>query len=660
LLNKVKSAKLDKKKFLIQFAMRILVVFLLIIIFQFSYGQNLDAREVRKSISKTEKASHENKLYKSSGVQALNNYDILYHRCEWQIDPAIDSIHGAIKTLFKPLVTGFSKLEFDLTSTMQVDSVLYHGSSISFTQTTTDILEITFPQTIALNALDSVTVIYHGKPISTGQGSWGQSIHNGIPIIWTLSEPYGAKDWWPCKQNLLDKIDSIDIVVTTPASYRVASNGALYAETIVGLQKRYEWRHRHPIAAYLVAIAVTNYVHYSDFAHTATDTIEILNYVFPEDSLTSVPILFETVKILEFFDSLLVPYPFANEKYGHAQIKWTGGMEHQTMTFIDWFSWGLITHELAHQWFGNHVTCGSWEDIWLNEGFASYLVTVYVERENPALWRMWLQSDIDYITDEPDGSVLCDDTTSISRIFDDRLTYAKGAYLLHMLRWQVGDSAFFAGLRNYLNDPLLQAGFARTGDLQNHLEQVSGQNLTTFFDQWYYKQGYPSYIVSWFQDTSSVWLMVNQSQSNSSVSFFTMPIPIRFYGNGQDTTIVFNHTFSGQQFSADIAFQIDSVVFDPDLWILSNNNTVAIGTLENEVKTISVYPNPADNRIIVEGVYIGTELNIFDISGRVVFTQIVTSDMIVLELNISSLSSGTYLLQLKTETGEKSIQIVVK
>jgi aminopeptidase N len=335
-------------------------------------------------------------------------------------------------------------------------------------------------------------------------------------------------------------------------------------------------------------------------------------------------------------------------------------MEHQTMTFIDWFSWGLITHELAHQWFGNHVTCGSWEDIWLNEGFASYLVTVYVERENPALWRMWLQSDIDYITDEPDGSVLCDDTTSISRIFDDRLTYAKGAYLLHMLRWQVGDSAFFAGLRNYLNDPLLQAGFARTGDLKNHLEQVSGQNLTTFFDQWYYKQGYPSYIVSWFQDTSSVWLMVNQSQSNSSVSFFTMPIPIRFYGNGQDTTIVFNHTFSGQQFSADIAFQIDSVVFDPDLWILSNNNTVAIGTLENEVKTISVYPNPADNRIIVEGVYIGTELNIFDISGRVVFTQIVTSDMIVLELNISSLSSGTYLLQLKTETGEKSIQIVVK
>ena len=605
--------------------------------------------------------------FKSLLSGAANTYDLKYHRCEWTIDPSVNYIKGAITSYFKPTGSGFSQMQFDLDNSFTIDSVKYHNTTLSYTQLPTLILQLNFASVLPANVLDSVTVYYQGAPPNTGFGSFIQSTHGspGVPIIWTLSEPFGARDWWPCKQDLNDKIDSVEVIVTTPQVNRAASNGVLLSETISGTNKIYHWKTRHPIAAYLVAIAVTNYVAYSDFVPVSpTDSIEVLNYIYPESLTTVQPQTHSIIDIIKLYDSLTIVYPFADEKYGHAQFGWGGGMEHQTMSFMVGFNFSLLAHECAHQWFGDHVTCGSWEDIWLNEGFATYFQGLTEERYFPGTWPIWKQSRINSVTSAPGGSARCDDTTSVGRIFDGRLSYDKGSYLLHMLRWKMGDATFFLGLKNYLNT--YGGGYAKTPDLKAVLESTSGLNLTNFFNQWYYGQGYPSYQLAWGQTGSTVNVTINQTQSHSSVSFYEMPVPVKFIGAGQDTTVVFDHIFSGQNFTATINFPVTGIQFDPELWILSANNTV-IGIEDNVLvnNEVLVYPNPAagnvsvmlqlrDKRDLTFGLY--------DISGKKVLEQKQTlnAGKTTHRIEISGLNSGVYELKITGKGVEHSQKIIKK
>ncbi|MGZ4118491.1 MAG: hypothetical protein ACXVPY_13460 [Bacteroidia bacterium] len=253
----------------------------------------------------------------------VNNYDLIYHRCEWKIDPDTNYISGAVTTYFKPKAAGFNQIQFDLSTVLTVDSVKYHSAPVTFAQLTGDLLQITLPGIIPVNTLDSITVYYQGTPASSGFGSFNKTTHAGAPIIWTLSEPFGAKDWWPCKQDLIDKMDSLDVIVTTPQINRVASNGLLVSETLSGTNKIFHWKTKYPIAAYLLGVAVTNYVYYSNYVPLSpTDSIEVLNYVYPEDLAVAQSETPDIINVIKFYDSLTIVYPFANEKYGHAEFGW--------------------------------------------------------------------------------------------------------------------------------------------------------------------------------------------------------------------------------------------------------------------------------------------------------------------------------------------------
>ena len=586
---------------------------------------------------------------------AANTYDLKYHRCIWAVDPAINYIKGAITSYFKPTVSGFSTMQFDLDNSFTIDSVKYNNTNLSFAQLPSSILEITFPTVLPSNILDSVSVYYQGIPPNTGFGSFIQTTHGTppTPVIWTLSEPFGARDWWPSKQDLNDKIDSLDIIVTVPSGNRVASNGVLKSETISGTDKIFHWKTKHPIAAYLVAIGVTNYSVYSDFVPLSpTDSIEVLNYVYPEDFISAQTLTPDIINVIKLYDSLTITYPFADEKYGHAQFGWGGGMEHQTMSFVVSFNHSLIAHECAHQWFGDHVTCGSWQDIWLNEGFATYFEGLTEERYFPAVWYAWKLDKITSVTSLPDGSVLCDDTTSVGRIFNGRLTYNKGSYLLHMLRWKMGDAAFFLGIKNYLNDPTLAANYAKTPDFKAHMESVSGLNLTSFFNEWYYNQGFPSYQINYSQIGTAVNITASQTQSHPSVSFYEMPIPIKFIGMlGQDTTIVFDHTFSGQTFSATVNFPILSAQFDPELWIMSANNTSTGITNYEFNDEINIFPNPTNENITLYFLLKNQEdlkIELIDITGKKIINTIETfsSGTSTKLINLEVFANGIYALKI--------------
>ncbi len=602
-------------------------------------------------VAHAEGAAHARALeFRSSPL--TEGYDVKYYRMEWSVDPAVRFIGGTVTAYFTAKEAGLQTLGFDLDPALTVSAVTRRGQDLSFSVLVPErILSINLPAPMQDGQLDSVTIAYGGQPPLTGFGSFVNATPGGNPALWTLSEPYGARDWWPCKQDLNDKADSIDVIVRTPAAYRAASNGLLASETEDGADKIYHWRHRYPIAAYLVAISVTRYAVYSDFVPVpGGEPIEVLNYVFPQDSANARNQTWRTVQCMVLFNELFGMYPFANEKYGHAQFGWGGGMEHQTMSFMGGWSHLLQAHELAHQWFGNKVTCGSWEDIWLNEGFATYLEGLTYEHGlGPNTWRNWLSGKINEVTSQPGGSVWVNDTTSVNRIFSGRLSYSKGAMLLHMLRWVMGDENFFQAVRNYLDDPELAYGYARTYQLQAHLEAQSGIDLDEFFQDWFYGQGYPSYQVQWGQDGNRLVVKIDQSTSHASVDFFEMPVPISCsLSGGADTLLVFDHQFSGQYFEVELPAEVLSVTFDPALWILSRNNTVTNNpsvSIRNEPAEPAWrwFPNPAKEVATLEWpAFDGRPLRgeWLDALGRKVLVFEVSSPLT--ELSLRGLPTGVY------------------
>jgi aminopeptidase N len=610
--------------------------------------RNVFAQQPFSAIIEGEKQSFLSS-HNASTCAVSDNYDVKYYRCCWNIDPAVNQVSGNITTYFMPQ-SPLDSIQMDASITLSIDSVLYHHTKINFTQKTGDILEIKFPATIS--AVDSITVFYHGVPSSSGFGSFTQTTHgpNQSPIIWTLSEPYGARDWWPCKMTLTDKADSIDTYITVPPGNKAAGNGLLKEIIPQGSNYTYHWKHKHPIAAYLIAQAVTNYSSYTDTAQLQHGTMPVLYYTYPEDSAYSRTTDKQLLQVIHYYDSLFVPYSFEDEKYGHAQFSWGGGMEHQTMSFVSYFGMELLAHELAHQWFGDRITCGSWRDIWLNEGFAVYctaisLTTLYGE----SYFTDWKVNTTNNIISVSNGSVYVDDTTSVSRVFSGRLTYNKGAYLLHMLRWKLGDNLFFQGLRNYLNDPTLAYSFAKTNKLQQHLESVSNKPLSNFFTQWFYGQGYPSYLVLYEQEgNNKMKITLNQTTSDNSVPFYEMPVPVRFKGQGKDTTVVFDHTTSGEVFYADLNFKADSVFFDPDLHILSAKNKVMEESVYlRSLKNLVIYPNPTNDMVNVEVNDLTNypkTIELYNVLGQKILNVIPTENKFSIPL--STVAAGTYYLKI--------------
>jgi aminopeptidase N len=644
------------------------LIFSLIALFYLNNGYSQEQNSSIEDLRKAEAKAYQSlQGFVPTGAGA--DIDIKYHRFDWTIDPNVRYIKGNVTTYFKTLKSA-PILSFDLDDALKVDSVKFHNTKLTYTQQN-KILSINAPNT-PISTFDSVTVFYQGVPPTTGLGAYEQRMRGTAAETWTLSEPYGSRDWFPGKMDLSDKIDSIDVIVNTPPQYRVASNGLLIAEYINAAQsKTYHWKHRYPIVNYLIALAITNFEQFSDkIPLSRGDSVYVLNYAYPEEVNSITASARRVLPIIRLYDSIVGDYPFKKEKYGQARFGWGGGQEHQTFTFLISYGTSLMAHELAHQWFGDKVTCGSWQDIWLNEGFATYMEAVYFEKLEPASFSSWKTGTRNDATRTTSGSVFVDDTTSVPRIFSSQLSYSKGAYLLRMLQWKLGTETFFKAIRNYLNDPTLAYSFARTNDLKRHLEQASGQDLTEFFKDWLYGQGYPIYKIECVRSGDIIGTMnikVTQTQSHPSVSFFEMPIPIRLkLANGRDTTIVLNNTLSAnsnvQSFTVNVKEFGAAVLaeFDPDIWILSKGSTITLSAtsptqdIDNQ-KIVNVYPNPATDELRIDFKNDKTEvvtLDIVNAIGETVYKEqkpINLGDNTV-KLSLLNIPKGFYLVKMTGST----------
>jgi aminopeptidase N len=436
------------------------------------------------------------------------------------------------------------------------------------------------------------------------------------------------------------------------------------SETNSGTNKITWFKHTYPIASYLVALAVTNYQKWADTVLVNGKILNMASCFYPESFATYVSAENNVTKnALKIFSGLFGEYPFAKERYGHTQFGVGGGMEHQTNSFIGSSNHSLIAHELGHQWFGDKVTCGSWGDIWLNEGFATYTQALYTEVMFPEAHVPGLRTIINIVTSAPDGSVFVPDTTDEARIFSGRLTYYKGFYVVYMLRGVLGDSVFYRGVRRYLSDPALKYGYARTADLQRNLEQESGKDLSTFFQKWVYGEGYPNFQAEWSQN-SNKWINIklSQSTSHSSVAFYEMPVPIQLIGASQDTTIIVDHRYSGQEFSIDAGFDVDSISIDPTYWILSKVKTAVKKSGNSTLNEVRIYPNPAPQNLTISinnPTDQKLQLQLYTAAGALVYQdQIATPGKDeVLSIPISRYPRGVYLLRIRSE---KNINILRK
>jgi len=559
--------------------------------------------------------------------------------------------------------TSISSITFDLRKELTVDSILFRGQKMNFSHTNSHQLIIPLGTTLLANQKDSIKIHYQGAPNMSSR-AYFRSVTVSGPNIATLSQPYGAHYWWPCFENLKDKIDSIDIELTVDTPYIAVSNGLLTSQTTIGNKQTFLFKHRYPVATYLVAIAVAKYDKYtqSAFLPSINQNLDIVNYTFPHNNLIdNQNKTLETVKMMRLFDSLFGTYPFHKELYGHAQFTWGGGMEHQTMSFMSNFNYDLIAHELAHQWFGDKVTCGSWKELWLNEGFATYLNLICYEfLESKTEWYQNLKKFGEDVMRFPNGSVYAYDTVNVNRLFEYRTTYQKGAMILHQLRWVIGDEAFFNSLKEYINDTQLSYNFSRQSHLKYYLEKNSNTDLTDYFDDWVYGEGYPIYDISWVQKGEQLNIDISQMQSHSSVDLFNIDLPLLVRGNGKDSLLRIPISEANFRASFQIPFKVKSVSFDPFYATLGKAN---IKFPLDQSSDFTLYPNPFKTEFFFTSDVQITEWELTDIIGKsIIKSELsgVNTNSDLIKIDAANFAEGTYILRIKTSDNRIVNKKIVK
>ena len=530
-----------------------------------------------------------------------SEYDVTYYRLKLAIDlenKYIDS--GFVLISARSAIDNLGALELDFYDSipwpmypelnyLRVDSVYDDDGQLVFAHEN-DKLVVELGQTYNQDEEFSFSVRHHGQPYSaykygrsTGDGlAFGtqlyvEGIPNGSPVAYTSCEPYTSRKWWPCKDRPDDKADSVDIYIAVDRGcYYVVSNGLLkkISQNKDGTET-FHYHESYPIVTYLVSLAISNYEIITDwYYHGDNDSMPILHHVYPSMVDESEEALSITADAIGIFGDLFGEYPFIDEKYGHAHWEFYSAMEHQTCTSTmpnTW--WGMtepvVVHELAHQWWGNMITCESWHDIWLNEGFASYSEALYFEvTKNDWAYHNYMEG-MEYLDIR---SVYVYDTADASDVFDI-VVYDKGAWVLHTLRHVVGDSTFFNLLHEYYNS-VHKWGSLTTDEFAAFCSDICGQDLTEFFNDWVYGTMYPVFAYSYYteldQTDNMYWtcFILNQAQS-SGPYVFEMPIDFQIFNNSEiiKDTVLYSDARS-KMFILKTPLPPDEIALDPDKWML--------------------------------------------------------------------------------------------
>lgn len=569
-----------------------------------------------------------------------SNYDVKYHKMWLRVNP--DStlyVFGNVQTNFLTTQNNVSNISFDLNSAFIIDSVYYQGAKLPAGNIIRSghTFNIVLNGTLPINTLDSVIVYYQGFPPSLPPGypeGFKKFTSNGYNYIMSVAESYEDRDWWPCKADMQDKIDSMEIQLNVPWAFPAAkdtfwgiANGRLIDSTIVGNSRTFTYKTNYPIASYLVGVSVGRFNHYyrGTVDINGTNVPVIYNLLIGRSTAsynTNLVNLDKMKLVLAAYSQKFGDYPFKNEKHGYYDgLVGAGGIEHQTSSCIATGSLNSVStlaHELMHQWFGDNVSFSTWNDLWLAEGFAQYSEALVGELVpslgiNPYSTRNSIKtSALSYSSQSawiPDGNA-----SSSVGIWGSNYSvtiYKRGAMVASMLRAMCGDTKYFQALKNYQTNRGLKS--ATTDTLKNYFNAVLGTDISEFFRDYVGGSGSaavavggvgnPVYTINWNNPSSkklAVQVAAQAKSSGSNVTYFNGPVVLHVKGSSpaQDTTIVFydwgsgNLSYAGNGLSApvsgnlltyNLSFNPVSVAYDDSARTLSTGSVSLLSTLALKV-----------------------------------------------------------------------------
>jgi len=541
-------------------------------------------------------------LYKSEGLRTpmfqetdwvdLTGYDVLDYLLDIQIFPRAERVEGIVQITATSVVPSLSTIDVNLVDNMDVSQILRGGSPLTFTHNN-DLIHINLGTPVAQGDTFVVEIDYYGYPQAGGLQGFSIEINAyGDTLISTLSEPEEARGWWPCKDMPCDK-GTATIRVTIPSHFLFASNGNLTnEENLGGGWKRWTWEESYPITTYLISLAICDY---DTFTYTYTglqgETLPLKFFVYPQQGAAARTDFSIVDDMIGFYASIWQEYPYMTEKYGHAIFEWGGAMEHQTITSIgsgcvtgnhqyDW----IYAHELSHMWWGDMVTCETWADLWLNEGFATY---------SDALWQEHLggQSGLQNRMSSFRSAYFNEDNTSRFPIYAapenflwGATTYQKGSWIQHMLRHAISDSCFW----NFYDLWGAQYAYqsATSDEYMAVVSEAAGQDMEWYVHEWVYDAGYPEYQYAWRATDigGGQWqfdLVISQTQGpENNTPIFKMPIDIDlYYSSAWHRTVVWD-SLSQQHFRWNENAQPTQLRFDYNEWVLCTKNQ---GSMPSEI-----------------------------------------------------------------------------
>lgn len=549
---------------------------------------------------------------------------------------------------------------------LTIDSIKQNNSSLQFT-TSENLVTINLDRIYNKNELFELE-IYFRRTSTDNPGFYYYSIGSQTleNLAYTMSEPSDARYWFPCFDDPSDKADSSKVIVVVPKGYSVASNGLLLSQSSLGDSSIFVWFNKYPITTYLISVTASKYslfIQSYTSIYPPNETIEVWNFQWQSDSSRSVYVMRNLPTMLNVFETYYGKYPF--EKYGHAIVSpfSHGGMEHQTMTTIhrNWLTLDAqsgIAHELAHMWWGDMVTCETWKDIWLNEGFATFSEDLYREiTQGKSAYFSSMNSKANYYFNYNPGYAIYNPP----QLFNAVISYYKGALVLNMLRYVLGDSLFFQTLRNYRNAFLYST--ATTEDLKNIVNQTAGEDLSYFFDQWIYQPNHPVYVYNWnvVQENNQYQLNFIIKQTQSHYNIYKMPIELKIIFANGDTVIKIWNDERTQSYSFTFEKQPTNLVVDPMNYILkqiSRNNTLSVEeeNLQLNYKLYQNFPNPFNSQTEIRfsiRKFDKVKLSIYSPLGKeikILIDEFLNEGSYTIHFDGKELSSGIYFYKLETSS----------
>jgi len=615
----------------------------------------------------------------SETIKGDTNIDVRFYYIDISIGIWEPYIEGDVTIIFEPLTSNLNTVQISLNSALTVDNVSIPCES--FYQDN-DVIIINLDNNYNPGDELSITITYHGEPVLAGgyKGLRYETHGSNEPIIATLSTPYLAHYWYPCKDGPQDKPDSVYMDITIPdievngQELMGISNGML--ENIIdnGETKTFQWRHRYPIVTYYVMAAISNYVSFEDdFNGTGGESFPLIYYVFQESLTSAQNGVAQLPEVIQFFSDVFGEYPFSSEKYGMTELGFYGAIENQTNTIqnslsMSWFY--VSIHELGHMWFGDMITCADWHHSWLNEGFANYSEALWDEHQNGF---EGYKNNIATNEYWDGGTLYLQNAADTFNTFAP-IVYSKGAYVVHMLRGVSGDEVFFYALKNYSQNPELMYGNASTEDLKEVFETATQMNLEFFFDQWVYDERWPFYYYDYVQQLdNNLIVMIHQAQEElyGYRPVFEMPVQIRInFTDNSDTLVTVWNNEQTQQFNFALDKEVSSIDIDPDKWILRKTEynpdlPVSISQVQDKIE-LNVFPNPftTELNIHLSGISQSLNIEILNTEGKLVQSYANLNSKILKwdgnTVDGNKAKPGVYFIKLKSGDSEIIQKVILR